>query len=46
MQYEISEEIDYEHLDDLPLFEHVEWNHLEESSLDLAPVPSEPIYYC
>ncbi len=39
MRDEISEEIDYEHLDDLPLFEHIEWNHLEEISL--ASVPPE-----
>lgn len=24
-----EEDIDYEHLDDLPLLEHIEWNHEE-----------------
>ncbi len=36
MQHEISEEIDYEHLDDLPLFEHIEWKHLEDTNLSLV----------
>ena len=43
MRDEISEEIDYEHLDDLPLFEHIEWDHLEE--INLTSVPPEFISY-
>lgn len=44
MQHEISEEMDYESLDDLPLFDHIEWNHLEDSNL--TPDLFEPFFYC
>ena len=44
MKYEVLEEMDYENLDDLPLFDHIEWNHLEDSNP--APVSLEPLFYC
>ncbi len=31
-------DIDYEHLDDLPLHEHVEWNHLQCEALVSDPL--------
>lgn len=34
MNYETLEEINYENLDDLPLAEHIEWNHQGKSELD------------
>ena len=28
-QANIDNDIDYEHMDDLPLLDHIEWNHLQ-----------------
>lgn len=29
-------DIDYEHLDDLPLEEHIEWNHFQNEQFDVT----------
>jgi hypothetical protein len=46
MLHEIPEEIDYEHLDDLPLFEHIEWKQKEENknSTRTEILPLEYVY--
>ena len=31
-QGKIINDIDYEHMDDLPLSDHIEWNHLQANA--------------
>ena len=32
-QGKIINDIDYEHMDDLPLSDHIEWNHLQTKKM-------------
>ena len=42
MKKKISGEREYEDLDDLPFFEHIEWKYLKESLV--PPTSSPPIF--
>jgi hypothetical protein len=43
MSYHFLEEINYEDLDDLPLTEHIEWNHENEQDFNLIAL--DPIFW-
>jgi len=40
-----EEDIDYENLDDLPLLDHIEWNHrINEEVITDDPNQSDPLW--